>query len=130
VAGPWLLLALATVQQAGLTFTRVGLTVLVPFIRDHFHLSLTQVGALFWAFDSGALVAFLPSGARGDQGREGRVLAMGAWITAGRIIGASLSPSYGVLAAALALAGLGYSSGQTAGSRAVMLAFPQNRRGW
>jgi sugar phosphate permease len=130
VAASWRLLALTTLQQAGLTFTRAGLTVLVPFVRDQFRLSLAQVGVLFWAFDSGALLAFLPSGRLGDRRREGVVLAVGAWITAVFVIGASVSPSYGGLVAALAVAGVGYPSGQTAGSRAVMLAFPQTRRGF
>jgi sugar phosphate permease len=129
-AAPWRLLALTTLQQAGLTFTRVGLTVLVPFVREQFRLSLAQVGALFWAFDSGALLAFLPSGTLGDRRREGVVLAVGAWLTAGFIVAASVSPSFGALIVALAIAGLGYPSGQTAGSRAVMVAFPQTRRGF
>src|SRR5205807_1306961 len=46
-------LALTTLQQAGLTCIRFGLPILAPFWRDALRLSLGQVGLLLGAFDLG-----------------------------------------------------------------------------
>ena len=50
------MLALTTLQQAGLTCIRFGLPILAPFWRNALRLSLGQVGLLLGAFDLGALL--------------------------------------------------------------------------
>ena len=62
------------------------------------------------------------------MGRTGRA-GGGALFTAAVTAGATLAPSFWPLAAVLAIAGLGYGSGQTAGNKAVAQVFPAGGRG-
>ncbi|MHB8732196.1 MAG: MFS transporter [bacterium] len=122
-------LALTTLQQAGLTTIRFGLPVLAPFWRDAFGISLAQVGVLLGAFDLGALLLFLPLGLLADRVGEPAVLAGGALFTAAMSAVVTSAHGFGMLALLLALAGLGYGSGQTAGTKAVAAAFGARGRG-
>lgn len=122
-------LSLTTLQQAGLTTIRFGLPVLAPFWRDAFGISLAQVGVLLGAFDFGALLLFLPLGLLADRCGEPLVLTVGALFTAAMAAVVAGAHGFGMLALLLALAGLGYGSGQTAGTKAVAAAFGPHRRG-
>ena len=122
-------LALTTLQQAGLTSVRFGLPILAPFWRDALHLSLARVGLLLAAFDLGALVLFVPIGLLTDRWGEPVVLTAGALFTAGMTAVITQAGSFWSLAVLLAIAGLGYGSGQTAGTKAVAAAFGPGGRG-
>ncbi len=122
-------LALTTLQQAGLTSVRFGLPILAPFWRDALHLSLAQVGLLLGAFDLGALLLFIPIGLLADRWGEPVVLTAGALFTAGMTAVIVRAGSFWWLALLLAIAGLGYGSGQTAGTKAVATAFGPAARG-
>ncbi|MER3448416.1 MAG: MFS transporter, partial [Chloroflexota bacterium] len=78
---PWVIVAVSTIQQAGLTFIRFGLPALAPFIRAESGLSLGQVGLLLGAFDGGALLAFYLVGRLTIWTGERAVLAGGALAT-------------------------------------------------
>ena len=123
------ILTLTTLQQAGLTSIRFGLPILAPFWRESLHLSLAQVGLLLGAFDLGALVLLIPLGALADRWGEPSVLAAGALFTAVTTAAVTQARGLGALAFLLAVAGLGYGSGQTAGSKAVAMAFGPASRG-
>lgn len=123
------ILALATLQQAGLTAVRLGLPVLAPFWRDALHLSLWQVGVLLGAFDLGALLLFIPIGLLTDRWGEPAVLTVGALYTAAMTAAAISAHTFWSLALMLAIAGLAYGSGQTAGTKAVAAAFGPGARG-
>ncbi|HEV2280995.1 MAG TPA: MFS transporter [bacterium] len=123
------MLTLTTLQQAGLTTIRFGLPVLAPFWRDALGISLAQVGILLGAFDLGALLLFLPLGLLADRWGEPAVLTAGALFTAVMSAVVAGAHGFGALALLLALAGLGYGSGQTAGTKAVAAAFGPRRRG-
>jgi sugar phosphate permease len=122
-------LTLTTLQQAGLTSVRFGLPILAPFWRDALHLSLGQVGLLLGAFDLGAVLLFIPIGLLADRWGERVVLSVGALFTAGTTALIALARSFWSLALLLAIAGLGYGSGQTAGTKAVAAAFGSGGRG-
>jgi len=122
-------LALATLQQAGLTSIRFGLPILAPFWRDALHLSLAQVGVLLGAFDLGAMLLFIPLGVVADRWGEPAVLAGGAVFTAAVAALAVLAHGFWPLALLLAAAGLGYGSGQTAGNQVVSEVFTAAGRG-
>jgi len=122
-------LALTTLQQAGLTSVRFGLPILAPFWRDALHLSLAQVGLLLGAFDLGSLLLFIPIGILADRWGEPAVLTAGALFTAAMTVGVTRAHSFWSLALLLAIAGLGYGSGQTAGTKAVAGAFGAAGRG-
>jgi len=125
----WRVLAVATLQQAGLTSVRFGLPIVAPFWRGALHLSLGQIGLLFGAFDLGAMLLFIPIGVLSDRWGERAVLAGGALFTAAATAGAVLTRSFWPLAAVLAVAGLGYGSGQTAGNKVVAQVFRTEGRG-
>ncbi|BAS26209.1 MFS transporter [Limnochorda pilosa] len=125
----WYVLVGATAQQAGLTVVRFGLPALAPFMRTALGLSLTQVGMLLASFDLGALVGFLPTGMLTSRRGERWVLTAGALITGLLTLAAARGGGFLWIIAALFLAGFGYPSSQTAGSQAVMLAFPARGRG-
>jgi sugar phosphate permease len=122
-------LTLTTLQQAGLTSVRFGLPILAPFWRDAFHLSLGQVGLLLGAFDLGAVLLIIPIGLMADRWGEPVVLSVGALFTAAMTALITLARSFWSLALLLAIAGLGYGSGQTAGTKAVAAAFGSGGRG-
>src|SRR5690348_14688701 len=122
-------LTLTTLQQAGLTTIRFGLPVLAPFWREALGVSLAQVGILLGAFDFGALLLFLPLGLLADRWGEPAVLTAGALFTAAMAAVVARAHTFGTLAVLLAVAGLGYGSGQTAGTKAVAAAFGVRGRG-
>jgi predicted MFS family arabinose efflux permease len=122
-------LTLTTLQQAGLTTIRFGLPVLAPFWRAALGISLGQVGVLLGAFDLGALLLFVPIGLLTDRWGEPLVLTAGALFTAAMTAVVAGAPGFSVLAVLLILAGLGYGSGQTAGTKAVAAAFGPRGRG-
>ncbi|HYM70442.1 MAG TPA: MFS transporter [bacterium] len=129
VRAAWRVLALATLQQAGLTSIRFGLPILAPFLRDALRLSLAQVGVLLGAFDLGALILFIPLGVLADRWGEPVVLAGGALFTAAVTAVAATAHGFWPLAFLLAVAGLGYGSGQTAGNQVVSEVFTAAGRG-
>lgn len=120
---------LTTLQQAGLTSVRFGLPILAPFWRDALHLSLGQVGLLMAAFDLGGMLLFIPIGLLTDRWGERTVLAAGALYTAAVTALVVRAQTFWSLALTLALAGLAYGSGQTAGTKAVAAAFGPGTRG-
>ncbi len=122
-------LVLTTLQQAGLTSIRFGLPVLATYWRDALHLTLAQVGVLLGAFDLGALLLLFPLGLLADQWGERAVLAGGALFTAAMTASVARAQSFAALVVLLAFAGLGYGSGQTAGTKAVAAAFGAAGRG-
>lgn len=122
-------LALTTLQQAGLTSVRFGLPLLAPFWRDSLHLSLGQVGLLLAAFDLGGMLLFIPIGLLTDRWGERTILAAGSLYTAVITALVARTQTFWSLALTLAAAGLGYGSGQMAGTKAVAAAFGPGARG-
>ena len=125
----WVLLAVATLQQAGLTFVRFGLPAIAPFVRSDLGLSLAQTGVVLGAFDLGALLTFYLTGLATDRWGERTVMAAGACLTGAVVAVAAAMDNVWGLAAVLALAGAGFPSSQVAGSHAVMGWFPVTERG-
>lgn len=120
---------MATLQQAGLTLVRFGLPALTPFMRGDLRLSLAQTGVVLGAFDLGALLAFYATGLATERWGERRVMASGSLLTGLLAAAAAFTPSPGLLAFLLAVAGVGFPSSQVAGSQAVMGSFPSWERG-
>lgn len=124
-----MLLAAATVQQAGLTFVRFGLPAVAPFVRDGLGLSVAQVGIVLGAFDLGAVAVYYVTGLATDRYGERRVMVAGALATGLIVAMAGATRGLWQLALVLALAGVGFPSSQVAGSHAVMGWFPERQRG-
>lgn len=123
-------LVLVTLQQVGLTLVRFGLPAIAPFIRTDLGLSIAQVGLLLALADTGAVVSYVPTGLAADRWSERRVLTAGAMLMAAATLAAAAAPSYALLALALALGGIGFPSGHTAGSKTILREFPPHARGF
>ncbi len=126
---PWAIVAVSTIQQAGLTFIRFGLPALAPFIRAESGLSLGQVGLLLGAFDAGALASFYLVGRVTIRVGERAVLAGGALATGLLAALSALLPEFWQQVGVLALAGAGLPSSHIAGSQAIVRLIPRERRG-
>mgnify|MGYP000120164342 FL=1 len=126
---PGRVLAIATWQQAALTFVRFGVPALAPFLRADFGLSLSQIGFVIGAINLGAFVAFYPTGRATAHYGERLVMASGSVIVALACVALLFANTWGAIAAGLAVAGIGFPSSQIAGSRAVYGAFARRRRG-
>jgi hypothetical protein len=57
----WLILAVATVLQAGAAFVTQGIAVLAGYLQKDLHLSTTQVGLLITASSVAPIFTVLPS---------------------------------------------------------------------
>jgi Arabinose efflux permease len=123
------ILTLTTLQQIGLTMVRFGLPVLLPFMREDLRLSVLQVAIVLTALDLGSLVAFIPAGLITDRWGERRVLVSGGLLMGVVAAATALAPSLAFLLIGLAIAGLGFPSGHTAGTKLVVRRFAPQARG-
>jgi MFS family permease len=121
-------LVVLVVHQAGLTFVRVGLPVMAPFIRADLGLSLAETGLLVGAFDVGALIAYFATGRQTAIRGERSVMVWGALVTGLSMALAAVCPPRWLLGA-LVLAGLGFPSSQVGGSHGVATRFGAKERG-
>ena len=126
---PWRVLAIATWQQAALTFVRFGVPALAPFLRGDFHLSLSEIGLVLGAFNVGAFLVFYPTGRATERYGEAVVMGLGAAAVGLACIALVMASTWTAIAIGLAIAGIGFPSSQVAGSRAVYTAFAKRRRG-
>lgn len=122
-------LALTTLQQIGLTMVRFGLPALVPFVREDLGLSVVQVGIILTVADLGSFLSFIPIGLASDRWGERPVLVAGGLLMGIAATATALAPSLAFLLIGLAITGLGFPSGHTAGSKLIMRRFPPRRRG-
>lgn len=125
----WRVLAIATWQQAALTFVRFGVPALAPFLRTDFGLSLSEIGVVLGAFNLGAFLLFYPTGRATERFGERLVMGTGAAVVAVACAVLALAKTWPMIAVGLAVAGVGFPSSQIAGSRTVYRAFPMHGRG-
>ena len=103
---------------------------LAPALRDHYDLSLTQVGVVLAAEWIGLTFALLPWGYAVDRFGERWTLAGGLTVCAACLAGAAFAPSFGSLVLLLGLAGVAGGSVQSGSGRAVMRWFAADERGF
>ncbi|MBP2339648.1 MFS family permease [Saccharothrix coeruleofusca] len=125
----WVVLAVGAVAQGVNAAVFLGLPAITPQLRDHFGLSLPQVGLLLGAVNLGTMLALVPWGAVADRRGERVVMAVGGFGAAGCLALAGLD---GPVVAGLALVAVGLfgASVNAASGRAVMTWFPADRRGF
>jgi sugar phosphate permease len=107
----------------------IGLPVLGPALRDHYGLSLVEVGVVFDSIWVGGLLTLLPWGLLADRVGERLVLSTGLLACAAALVGAAFASSFGTLFVLLGLAGAAGASVNAASGRAVMIWFPAAERG-
>jgi predicted MFS family arabinose efflux permease len=123
------MLTLTTFQQIGLTMVRFGLPVLLPFVRQDLRLSVVQVAVVLTALDLGSFISFIPVGLVTDRWGERPVLVAGGLLMGGVAAATALAPSLVMLLIGLAVAGLGFPSGHTAGTKLVVRRCAPHTRG-
>ena len=125
----WAVLAAGTAAQAAFSTVAFAIAVLAPALRDHYDLSLTEIGIVLSAEWVGLTFALLPWGFAVDRFGERWTLAGGLTACAGFLVAAAYAPSFGWLVAFLGLGGMAGGSVQSGSGRAVMRWFTAAERG-
>lgn len=123
------MLTAGVVAQASYATTGLGLPAIAPAIRHDFGLTLTQTGVVLAASFFGSVPTLLLWGLVADRIGERFVMAAGLAAASGALVWAAYASSFGMLVAALAVAG-GVAAGvNSATGRAVMQWFDAEERG-
>jgi sugar phosphate permease len=125
----WTILAAGVFAQAAFAASGLGLPAIAPAIRQHYHLSLPQIGVVLAAANFGALATLLPWGIVADRIGERAVIALGQTGAAAALVWAGQASSYAELVAALAASGAVGAGVNAASGRAVMAWFGADERG-
>jgi sugar phosphate permease len=125
----WTVLSAGVLAQAAFSAILLGLPAIAPAIRQHYDLTLTQVGVVLAALNFGSLATLLVWGLVADRIGERAVIALGQTGTAAALVWAAYTSSYGALVAALSVAGALGAGVNAASGRAVMTWFGEDERG-
>ncbi|HEX6490422.1 MAG TPA: MFS transporter [Gaiellaceae bacterium] len=123
------MLAAGTAAQTSYSAVTIGLPVLGPSLRDHYGLSLVELGVVFDSVWIGGMLTLLPWGLLADHVGERLVLSSGLTLCAGALLAAAFAPSFALLVTLLGVAGAAGASVNAASGRAVMIWFPATERG-
>jgi MFS family permease len=125
-----LLLLAASAAQAAVSYVLLGLPSIGPQLRNHFGLSLPELGTLLATMQLGSGLALIPAGRAADRWGSRAVTRVGTLITvAGMLVGAA-STSAGVLFIGLLIAGVGSAIVPVSGAGAIFRVYPPQRRAW
>ncbi|MBW4715725.1 MFS transporter [Saccharothrix obliqua] len=124
----WVVLAVGALAQGTNAAVFLGLPAITPQLREHFDLTLTEVGLLLGAVNLGTVLTLVLWGVAADRRGERVVMTIGGVGAAACLALAALD---GPVVAGLALVGVGLfgASVNAASGRAVMTWFPADRRG-
>jgi len=126
----WTILSTGVVAQAANSAILLGLPAIAPALRQHYGLTLTQVGVVLAALNFGSVGTLLLWGIVADRIGERAVVALGQTGAAAGVVWAGHASSFGSLVAALSVTG-GVGAGVNAASgRAVMAWFGEEERGF
>ncbi|HZC04691.1 MAG TPA: MFS transporter [Ktedonobacterales bacterium] len=123
------LLSAATLSQFGASVMQQGTIVLGVFIAAAYHLSLTQMGAVLATMTFGLMFSGLVNGPLVDLWGPRRLLFFGTIVISAAALAIAASPGLGVTVALLFVAGLALGTVPLAGTKAVLLTWPRERRG-
>jgi MFS family permease len=127
---PRVVLIVASVAQAAVSFASFGLPSIGPELREEFGLGLAGLGAVLTASLFGSGLALIAAGVAVDRvGARVAMLAGTALATCG-LVAAATAGSTPVLFAGLVVSGLGSSVVPIAGTGALFRVYPPTRRGW
>jgi MFS family permease len=123
-------LAVSMIAQGTQAAAWTGLAVMAPALRDHYDLSLPQVGVLLAAPCFGAMLTLLPWGFLADRYGDRATAAAGLAGCAAATLAAAFAPDFTSLVVFLALSGALGAAVNSATGRAVMGWYPRERRGF
>ena len=126
----WSVLLAGTFVLAAQAGAYSGLAVLAPEFRDHYDLSLTQIGLLLGLSSIGALLTLLAWGLAADRIGERTTAAIGMLGAAGALAAAAYAQRFVSLVSLLFLMAAFGASANTATGRAVTSWFARSERGF
>lgn len=126
----WSVLLAGTFVLAAQAGTISGLAVLAPEFRDHYGLSLTEIGVLLGVSSTGALLTLLAWGLAADRIGERTTAGIGMAGAAAALAAAAYATAFAPLVALLFLMAAFGASANTATGRAVTSWFARHERGF
>jgi MFS family permease len=126
----WSVLLAGTFVLAAQASAYSGLAVLAPEFRDHYELSLSQIGVLLGGSSVGALLTLLPWGLAADRIGERTTATIGMFGAAGALSAAAYATSFELLLVFLFVMAALAASTNTATGRAVTSWFARSERGF
>lgn len=124
----WVLTAAVTAQTTAAVATQ-GIGVLGGFLQADLQLSHASVGVLAGVLNVAPIVGLMLAGEWLDRAGERRVIGMGALIMALAMTLAGITTTFPGLLFCLFFVGIGYSTAQPGGTKAVFHWFPVRERG-
>src|SRR5690349_24449847 len=124
----WVVLSVGALAQGTNAAIFLGLSALSPQLRDHFGLTLPQVGLLLGAVNLGTMIALVPWGLFADRRGERLTMTIGGLGAAACLLAVALGNAW-LAGVALLSAGLFGASVNAASGRAVMAWFSAGNRG-
>jgi MFS family permease len=125
----WLVLAAAVAAQMTAAVATQGIGVLAGFMQSDLHLSNADVGILAGALNVGPILGLLVVGQWLDRTSVRIVIGAGAIAMGLAMTLTQWVDTFGMLLLCLFLIGVGYSTAQPGGSKAVFHWFPARERG-
>ena len=125
----WLFLGIAVVTQVSVAVVRIGIVVLVPFIKTELNLSYAGIGFISTFLNGGAATAGIPAGKFADRVGERVILSYGTIVSGILVFGIFGLTSYTHLLIYFFLLGFITTTIVPAGGKAVVGWFNKNERG-
>jgi MFS family permease len=129
LSSPWSILTATLVAQVAVANLSQAYQTLAPYLRADLGFSLTTVGLINTCIYLGTMTGSIPAGWLIDRLGSRRVLIVGTALIGSVGFGMALVGQLWLMWAALLLLGLMVATATPAGSHAVAMAFPPERRG-
>jgi predicted MFS family arabinose efflux permease len=124
----WVILAVIVLAQTVANIGPLGIPAIASLIRADLGLTLTQAGSFLSIYYVGPTVMSLFAGVLADRWGTAKTLVLGQAIIAVGLLAVTAAPSYSVLLALMAVAGVGYGTLNPASTTAAMSWFPPRQR--
>src|SRR2546426_2134579 len=125
----WTILSAGVLGQAANSAILLGLPAIAPAIRQHYGLTLTQVGVVLASLNFGSIATLLLWGIVADVIGERAVIALGQTGAAATLVWAGHASTFATFVAALSVTGAVGAGVNAASGRAVMAWFAEDERG-
>jgi sugar phosphate permease len=125
----WLILAAGTLSATSLSAVQIGISAITPALREHYGLSLGEIGIVLGATNAGMTLTLLAWGIISDRIGERLAIAIGLTGSALSLAVAARVNGFAALVGALVATGAFGASVNSASGRAVMHWFGPEERG-
>jgi MFS transporter, ACS family, hexuronate transporter len=129
VSPRWTVLVTALAMQTAISIVAAAMAVLLPFVKDEFHLTYAEAGVVANFSFVGGILATALAGLAVDRFGDRFVLVVGGIATGTTACAVAITSNFWVLLAVLIVMGIGFATATPAGSVAVRRAFQPRLRG-